>query len=180
MKAAWYYKYLYNRPSPSAVDNTIQALAPTNGLPAYPSEDAVESGVAVALLTILFPTRVDLINQTAAEQQQAALLSGKATASDIAAGLALGQSVAAIFAARAASDGLKAATGTAAQWQALADAATARGEIPWKSQETPPASADAPIFRAGANLDDDAGLHRKGTAGTATLHLVGRDEAGHR
>jgi uncharacterized protein (TIGR03437 family) len=146
LKVAWYYKYLYNRPSPSAVDNSIQALTPANGLPAYPSEDAVESGVAVALLTILFPTQVNLINQTAAEQQQAALLSGKAAASDIAAGLALGQAVAAVFAARASSDGLKAATGTAAQWQALADAATARGEIPWKSQETPPRPPMLPFF----------------------------------
>ena len=146
LKVAWYYKYLYNRPAPSAVDTTIQALIPTNGLPAYPSEDAVESGVAVALLSILFPTQVNLINQTAAEQQQAALLSGKAAASDIAAGLALGQAVAAVFAARAGSDGLKAATGTAAQWHALADAATARGEIPWKSQETPPRPPMLPFF----------------------------------
>ncbi len=146
LKVAWYYKYLYNRPSPSVADTTIQALIPSSGLPAYPSEDAVESGVAVALLSILFPTQVNLINQTAAEQQQAALLSGKAAASDIAAGLALGQAVAAVFAARAGSDGLKAATGTAAQWQALADAATARGEIPWKSQETPPRPPMLPFF----------------------------------
>jgi uncharacterized protein (TIGR03437 family) len=146
LKAAWYYKYLYNRPSPSVVDTSIQALVPSNGLPAYPSEDAVESGVAVALLTILFPTQAELINQTAAEQQQAALLSGKAAASDIAAGVALGHAVAAVFAARAGSDGLKAATGTAAQWQALADAATARGEIPWKSQEHPPRPPMLPFF----------------------------------
>ncbi len=88
LKAAWYYKYLYNRPAPSDVDSNIQALIPTNGLPSYPSEDAVESGVAVGLLSILFPTQVAFINQTAAEQQQAALLSGKASASDIAAWIA--------------------------------------------------------------------------------------------
>jgi len=146
LKAAWYYKYLYNRPSPSAVDSGVQALVTTNGLPAYPSEDAVESGVAVALLSTLFPTQVNLINQTAAEQQQAALLSGKASSSDIAAGFALGQAVAAVFTARAGTDGLKAATGTAAQWQALADAATARGEIPWKSQEIPPRPPMLPFF----------------------------------
>ena len=81
-----------------------------------------------------------------AEQQEAALLSGKAAASDIAAGFALGQAVAAVFVARAGSDGLKAATGTPAQWQALADAATARGEIPWKSQEIPPRPPMLPFF----------------------------------
>jgi len=146
LKAAWYYKYQYNRPSPSAVDSGIQALIQTNGLPSYPSEDAVESGVAVALLSVLFPTQVNLINATAADQQQAALLSGKASASDISAGYALGQAVAAVFVTRAGSDGLKNATGTAAQWQALADAATARGEIPWKSQENPPRPPMLPFF----------------------------------
>jgi uncharacterized protein (TIGR03437 family) len=146
LKIAWYYKYLYNRQSPSTVDSSIQALMPTNGLPAYPSEDAVESGVTAALLKLLFPTSVDEINQNAAEQQQAALLSGRAAASDIAAGLALGQAVAAVFTTRAGSDGMKAATGTAAQWQALADAAVARGEIPWKSQEIPPRPPMLPFF----------------------------------
>ena len=76
--------------------------------------------------------------QKAAEQQQAALLSGRATPSDIAAGIALGQAVAAIFTARAATDGMKAAAGNATIWQALADSATARGEIPWRSQDSPP------------------------------------------
>ncbi len=146
LKAAWYYKYLYNRPSLSKTDSGIQALAPVNDLPSYPSEDAVLSGVTAALLKILFPTSIDEINQKAAEQQQFALLSGRATASDIAAGVALGQAVAAVFAARASTDGLRAATGTAAQWQALADAAVARGEIPWKSQETPPRPPMLPFF----------------------------------
>jgi uncharacterized protein (TIGR03437 family) len=146
LKAAWYYKYLYNRAAPSVVDSGVKALVPTNGLPAYPSEDAVESGVTAALLKILFPTNVDEINQYAADQQQAAMLSGKATASDLAAGLALGQAVAAIVAARASTDGLKAATGTPAQWQAFADATVARGEIPWKSQETPPRPPMLPFF----------------------------------
>jgi uncharacterized protein (TIGR03437 family) len=146
LKVAWYYKYLYNRPAPSKADTGIQALAPGNDLPAYPSEDAVLSGVSAALLKILFPTSIDEINQKAAEQQQAALLSGRASPSDIAAGLALGQAVAAVLAARASTDGLKAATGTAAQWQALADTATARGEIPWKSQEHPPRPPMLPFF----------------------------------
>jgi uncharacterized protein (TIGR03437 family) len=146
LKVAWYYKYLYNRPAPSSVDSGIKAIVPTNSLPAYPSEDAVESGVAIALLKILFPTNVDEINQHAADQQQAAMLTGKASASDLAAGLALGQAVAAVFAARASTDGLKAATGTPAQWQAFADAATARGEIPWKSQEIPPRPPMLPFF----------------------------------
>lgn len=146
LKVAWYYKYLYNRPSPSAVDSRIMALMPTSNLPAYPSEDAVESGVATALLQLTFPTSVAEITMKAAEQRQAAFLSGRSSSSDIAAGLALGQAVAAIFIARAASDGMKAAAGTPAQWKAFADAAIAQGQIPWKSLEIPPRPPMLPYF----------------------------------
>src|SRR5258708_38905229 len=104
LKVAWYYKFLYNRPSPSKVDTGIKSLMPTTNVPSYPSEDAVEAGVNAALLTLLFPTSVDEINAKAAEQQQAALLSGRASPSDIAAGVALGNAVAAIIANRAATD----------------------------------------------------------------------------
>jgi len=146
LKVAWYYKFLYNRPSPSKVDTSIKSLMPTTNVPSYPSEDAVEAGVNAALLTLLFPTSVDEINAKAAEQQQAALLSGRASPSDIAAGVALGNAVAAIIANRAASDGMKAAGGTPAIWQALADGATARGEIPWISQDGPPRPPMLPLF----------------------------------
>jgi hypothetical protein len=91
LKAAWYYKYLYNRPAPAQVDSGVQALIPSNGLPAYPSEDAVVSGVTAELLKLLFPTMVEQITLKAAEQRQVAMWSGKATASDLAAGLALGR-----------------------------------------------------------------------------------------
>ena len=163
LKAAWYYKYLYNRPSPSKVDSTIKALVPTTDLPAYPSEDAVLSGVTAALLKLLFPTSVDEITQKAAEQQQAANLSGKAAASDIAAGLALGQAVAAVFASRASTDGMKAAGGSPALWKALADAAIARGEIPWISREIPP----RPRYATGLWERDKDGWLRQPTSSTS-------------
>ncbi len=145
LKAAWYYKYLYNRPAPSQVDSGVRALMPATGVPSYPSEDAVVSGVNIVLLSLLFPTSVDEINSEAAAQQQAALLSGRASSSDIAAGLALGKAVAAIFKARAGSDGMKAG-GNAAIWQALANAATGRGEIAWVSQDNPPRPPMLPLF----------------------------------
>ncbi|MBB5058143.1 membrane-associated phospholipid phosphatase [Granulicella aggregans] len=146
LKAAWYYKYLYNRPSPSKVDSSIQSLLPATGIPSYPSEDAVEAGVNLALLKLLFPTNVDEITAKAADQQQAAMLAGRASSSDIAAGVALGQAVAAIFTTRAGSDGMKAAAGNAAEWQGLIDSTTARGEIPWLSQETPARPPMLPLF----------------------------------
>jgi hypothetical protein len=148
LKVAWYYKYLYNRPSPWQVDSSIKPLMPTTDLPAYPSEDAVVSGVTAELLKLLFPTAVEQITLKAAEQRQVALISGRASASDIAAGLALGQAVAAVFTARAGADGMRTAGGSPALWQSLADAAVARGEIPWKSQEHPPRPPMLPLFRS--------------------------------
>jgi hypothetical protein len=146
LKAAWYFKHLYNRPAPWRVDSSIKPLTPMTDLPAYPSEDAVMSGVNAELLKLLFPASVQEITLKAAEQRQAALLSGKATASDIAAGLALGQAVAAVFIARAGSDGMRTAGGSPALWQAMADAARARGEVPWRSLELPPRPPMLPLF----------------------------------
>jgi hypothetical protein len=146
LKTAWYWKYQYRRPSPARIDNGIAALMPVSDLPAYPSEDAVLSGVTVEMLKVLFPAAVALITQKAGEQRNAALWSGKASASDIAAGLALGKAVAAVFVARAGADGMRTAGGTPAQWQGLADSAVARGEVPWISQESPPRPPMLPNF----------------------------------
>ncbi len=146
LKAAWYYKFLYNRFAPSKADSGVQALMPATGVPSYPSEDATEAGVNLSLLSLLFPTQVAFITQKATEQQQAAMLAGRATASDIAAGLALGKAVAGVFTARAATDGMKAAGGNAAGWAALAAAATARGETPWISRDIPVRPPMLPVF----------------------------------
>jgi membrane-associated phospholipid phosphatase len=146
LKVAWHYKYQYNRPSPSTVDRGVQALMPASGVPAYPSEDAVLSGVSTEIMRLLFPAAVEEITQRAAEQREAALLSGRATASDVAAGLALGRTVAAAFAARAANDGMRNAVGTRAQWDAFAANATAKGEVPWTSLDSPARPPMLPFF----------------------------------
>jgi hypothetical protein len=146
LKVAWYYKYLYNRPAPARVDRSLQALGRVSDLPAYPSEDAVLAGVNVAMMQLLFPTDAEQITRTAGEQRQAALLAGRATASDVAAGVALGQAVANLVIARARVDGMGGAVGSAAAWQALADGATARGEMPWRSMESPPRPPMLPLF----------------------------------
>ncbi|MDB4872272.1 MAG: phosphoesterase PA-phosphatase related protein, partial [Gemmatimonadales bacterium] len=146
LKSAWYWKFQYNRLSPAKNDNTISALMPVTDLPSYPSEDAVISGVTVEMLKTLFPAAVEEITLKAAEQRNAALWSGKATASDLAAGLALGKSVAAVFLARAAGDGMRTAGGSAVLWKALADSATARGEIAWVSRDIPARPPMLPLF----------------------------------
>ncbi len=146
LKVAWYYKYLYNRPSPATVDSGVQALRPSPGLPAYPSEDAVVAGATAAILQLLFPTEVESIARRSAEQRQSALLAGRATPSDLNAGVALGQAVANLVITRARTDGMGAAVGNAALWQSLADQARARGVIPWLSLESPPRPPMLPLF----------------------------------
>jgi hypothetical protein len=146
LKAAWYWKFQYNRLSPAKNDNTISALIPISALPSYPSEDAVISGVTVEMLRTLFPAAVEEITLKAAQQRNAALWSGKAAASDLAAGLALGKSVATVFLARAAGDGMRTAGGSAVLWNALADSATARGEVAWLSQDIPARPPMLPLF----------------------------------
>jgi membrane-associated phospholipid phosphatase len=173
LKATWYYKYLYNRPAPYITDNTIQSLMPKIDLPSYPSEEATISGAAAEMLKVLFPAAVEEITKLAANQRNAALWSGKATASDISAGLALGKAVATIITAnstgtftipgtsgpstttltvniasrgRFRTDGMGAAIGNAAQWKALADDVIAKGEIPWVSLDVPPRPPMLPGF----------------------------------
>ena len=146
LKVAWYYKFLYNRAQPYQNNNKIQLLMPATGLPSYPSEDAVEAGVNSTLLAKLFPTGIDQINNEANQQQEAVLLSGKASSSDWTAGFALGQAVANILLARANNDGMKAAAGNAAEWAQLAQNAIAQGQIPWISQETPARPPMLPLF----------------------------------
>ena len=146
LKSAWYWKFQYNRLSPARNDNAINALIPVTDLPSYPSEEGVISGVTVEMLKNLFPAAVQEITLKAAEQRNAALWSGKATASDIAAGLALGKSVATVFLARAAGDGMRTAGGSPVLWKALADSATTRGEIAWVSQDIPTRPPMLPLF----------------------------------
>jgi PAP2 superfamily len=137
LKAAWHYKYLYARPAPASVDAGVRALLPTTDLPAYPSEDAVISAVTAEMLKVLFPAAVEQITLRAAQEREAAILSGRATASDVAAGLALGKAVAARVLDRARADGTGAASGSLAIAKAMADTAVAHGEVPWVSQELP-------------------------------------------
>jgi membrane-associated phospholipid phosphatase len=180
LKAAWYYKFLYNRPAPWRVDSSIKPLMPVTDLPAYPSEDAVLSGVTAEMLKLLFPAAVEEITLKAAEQRQAAVLAGKATATDVAAGLALGQAVATAFVARAGADGMRTAGGTPAIWQAMADGARARGEIPWKSMDVPARPPMLPLFgsvRAWMMTPADIVRERPGPPPSTSSELMAREVA---
>jgi len=179
LKAAWYYKFLYNRPAPSTVDPGIKALIPTNDVPAYPSEDAVVAGVSVEILKLLFPTMIDQINSKANEQMQVAMLAGKASSSDVAAGLALGQAIAQVFIARARTDGM-ATAGSIPGIQALTNATTAKGEVAWHSMEIPPRPPMLPLFgkvRAWMMTPDDILKERPGAPPSTSSTQMARELA---
>jgi hypothetical protein len=146
LKAAWHYMNLYDRPSPYKNDAEIKSLMPETELPSYPSHDAVLSGVTAEMLKLLFPAAVEEITIKAAEQRNAALWSGRASTSDISAGLALGKSVAALFIARARGDGMGAAGDPTQQWKKMEENSITNGEEPWKSLETPKRPPMLPLF----------------------------------
>jgi len=144
--AAYYYKSLYNRAAPFTVDATIQTLLPKSTLPSYPSEDAVVEGASIELLKLLFPGDQDYINQRAEEHKRARLIAGANVRSDLDAGETLGRAIAAKFIARARGDRAGAAIGTQAQWTQFETDATAKGETPWYSQESPKRPPMLPLF----------------------------------
>lgn len=146
--SAWYYKKLYNRVAPYKADSTIKAklMVPQSELPSYPSEDAVLAGVTAEMMKLLFPTEIALIEQKAAEAEQARLLSGANVRSDLAAGEALGRSVAQVFIARARTDGAGKAGGTPADWAKLEADCLAKNETPWYTLESPKRPPMLPFY----------------------------------
>ena len=144
--AAWYYKKLYNRPAPYAVDATLNVLIPKSDLPSYPSEDAVVEGVTTEMMKLLFPGDQDFIQLKAEEHKHARLISGANVRSDLDAGEALGKQVAQKFITRARGDRAGAAVGTQAIWSQMEQDCITRGETPWISQESPNRPPMLPLF----------------------------------
>ncbi len=144
--AAYYYKRLYNRSAPYAIDGNIKPLVPATNLPSYPSEDAVIAAVSVEMLKLLFPADIAYIQQKADEHMLARIMAGMNTRSDIEAGVQLARQVAAKVIARASTDNMSRAVGTPAQWAELESQTAATGEIPWISTESPRRPPMLPFF----------------------------------
>src|SRR5439155_2014270 len=103
--AAWDAKYAYNRPRPSETDPSLTTVLPNPSSPSYPSEHAAAAGAASAVLAYLFPKDAQSFRDKAVMAGQSRLLAGVEYPSDVAAGLELGQAVAARVIQRASSDG---------------------------------------------------------------------------
>ena len=144
--ACWYFKKMYNRPQPSAVDPAVQLKVNPTTLPSYPSEAAVMAGVNAEMMKFLFPDEIAGIQSKLEEQEDATIMSGAATRSDINAGEALGRSIAEVFIARGRADNAGKAVGTPTDWANLVTNTQARGETPWYSLESPSRPPMLPLF----------------------------------
>lgn len=144
--ACWYYKKLYNRPAPYVTDKAIAAKVTSTTLPSYPSEAAVLAGVTAEMMKLLFPTEIGNIELKARMHEDAAIMSGAATRSDIVAGENLGRQIAQVFIARARTDNAGKAVGTPTDWANLEANTKAKGEIPWISQDNPKRPPMLPLF----------------------------------
>lgn len=144
--ACWYYKKLYNRPAPSTTDSVIVAKTGSTQLPSYPSEAAVIAGVTAEMMKLFFPTEIGFIEQKAKLHQDAALMSGSATRSDLLAGEALGRQIAQVFIARGRTDNAGKAVGTPTDWANFETNTKAKGEIPWISQDNPKRPGMLPLY----------------------------------
>ncbi|MBC7650341.1 MAG: phosphatase PAP2 family protein [Deinococcales bacterium] len=146
--SCWKYKYQYNRKAPSTNDTKIKALETIQSdLPSYPSDDAVVAQVSFRLLKTFFPLDSALQLQMANNQKKAKLLSGAASATDIAAGEAIANFVADKVLARSKTDGMGGSVGNPTLWAQLESGAAINGtSLPWKSLEIPARPPMLPYF----------------------------------
>jgi membrane-associated phospholipid phosphatase len=93
--AAWDAKHAYNRPRPSEADPSLTTVVPNPSSPSYPCEHAAAAGAASTVLAYLFPKDAQSFVEKAELAGQSRLLAGVQYPSDVAAGLELGQAVAA-------------------------------------------------------------------------------------
>lgn len=146
---AYFWKSRWRRPNAYQLDSRIRRLVPDQGLRAYPSADAVIFGVSGAVMKLLFPGEVAYIDERMAAHRKARLHSGFETASDLAAGEALGNRIAQIHIQRARGDSASSSVGIVNgvnRWKEFEDECIARNEIPWMSLESPKRPPMLPYF----------------------------------
>ncbi|MCC7299241.1 MAG: phosphatase PAP2 family protein [Bacteroidia bacterium] len=144
--AAYHYKSKLKRPTPHQVDNSVKELIPVTAAYAYPSEDAVIAGAAAEMMKLLFPGDQSYIQQKVTAAKNARIASGANVRSDWDAGEKLGKMVAQKFLTRARNDKAGKAVGTPADWAKLATDVEAKGEVAWKSLESPARPPMLPLF----------------------------------
>lgn len=134
---AWHYKFMYNRPAPFEVDESIPAPAVYNSVPAYPSDGAVIALISRDILSAMFPLEKEYLAQLAEEQLYCLQASGVNVASDLAAGEVIAKAITAKALARASTDGMKKAQAPKAVSDSIRNAAINQFGWSWTNMETP-------------------------------------------
>ncbi len=135
--SAWHHKYEFARPAPYQIDSDISyAYSPTD-LPSYPSDGAVIAAASKSILKAMFPLEADYLESVEQEHLESLILSGGNVSSDLVAGVAIGEEIAAIALARAANDGMKNAQAPKPVSDSLRNAAFERFGWSWENLENP-------------------------------------------
>ena len=143
---AYHYKHKFKRLRPYQIDPNIILKGPEINDFSYPSEQAVIAGASVAMLSQLFPGEQDFLQSKLLDCINSRLFGGYNVRSEIEAGLKLGKQVAQKFIDRARQDRAGKAVGTPSDWQLFVTTTENRGEIPWKSLESPARPPMLPLF----------------------------------
>lgn len=136
--SAWHHKYDYNRPAPYQVDESIDFAYEESDIPSYPSDAAVIARVSKTILTAMFPLEAGYLQGLEDEHLESLILSGGHVASDLTAGLEIGDVVSATALARAATDGMRDAQTPKAVSDSIKQAALDRFGWAWENLEIPP------------------------------------------
>lgn len=134
---AWHYKYAFDRPAPTTVDNTIPSAYVDSNLPSYPSDGAVIATVSQNILSAMFPLEKGYLADKAAEHLFSLKWAGQNVDSDIAAGNFIGNEISKIALARASTDGMSKAQTPKAVSDSIKAAAFERFGWQWDNLESP-------------------------------------------
>lgn len=102
--AAWQQKSQFTLQAPHQASKSIQALGPAENYSAFVCERAAVAAAAAAIITYYFPEAKEEINALLADFRLARIASGLQYPSQVAAGLAIGQSIAQTYIQRAKTD----------------------------------------------------------------------------
>ncbi len=103
--AAWDAKAAWRRATPAQIDASLRPLVASDDVPGYPSEHAAAAYAAAGVLAGLFPAHAERMKLHAWGAAESRVAAGANFPSDVAAGRAIGEAVAARALARAAGDG---------------------------------------------------------------------------
>jgi hypothetical protein len=134
---SWHYKFTFDRPTPSEVDNTIQSAYTGNHLPSYPSDGATIAAASRDILSVMFPLEKEYLTQMAEEHMSSLMWAGINVESDITAGEYIGEEVTKVALARAKNDGMSKAQCPKAVSDSIKNSAFMRYGWKWENLEIP-------------------------------------------